>query len=137
MSSSISRQGPSYAASRAPENRIPQFEPCAATAAFLLLAQRNEILVLHHDTLAVERRVRLHGENVLWIVADNVSERSGRAIVSFDLGKTAIVWDIFTGKELARFSSYADMRSASFMRNGNIAFGGIPLFMKPVKPIHC
>lgn len=100
------------------------FEPCAATASFLLYAQRNQVLVLHHDTLTIERRFELHREDVQWIAVDNVSDRgSGRLAVSFDVGKTAIVWDILSGGEVARFSSYEHMRVASFMRNGNIAFG--------------
>ncbi|KAF2162667.1 hypothetical protein M409DRAFT_68964 [Zasmidium cellare ATCC 36951] len=107
-----------------PENTDQEFEPCAATASFLLYAQRNRILVLHHDTLTIERRLDLHREDVLWIVVDNVSERgSGRLAVSFDAGKTAIVWDILSGGEVARFSAYEHMKVAAFMRNGNIAFG--------------
>ncbi|KAI6823097.1 hypothetical protein KC332_g8675 [Hortaea werneckii] len=107
-----------------PENTEPAFEPCAATASFLLYSQRNTILVLHHDTLAIERRFESHREDVQWIYVDNVSERgSGRLAVSYDIGNTVIVWDILTGIEVARFSSYEHLRTASFMRNGNIAFG--------------
>ncbi|KAF2772695.1 hypothetical protein EJ03DRAFT_348234 [Teratosphaeria nubilosa] len=107
-----------------PENTDDDFEPCAATASFFLYAQRNLILVLHHDTLAIERRFGLHREDVLWIYVDNSSDRgSGRSAVSYDAGHTAIVWDILSGSEIARFSSYERMRHASFMRNGNIAFG--------------
>lgn len=107
-----------------PENTDGRFEPCAATASFFLYAQRNVVLVLHHDTLAIERRLELHREDVLWIAVDNVSERgSGRLAVSYDAGNTAIVWDILSGGEIARFSAYEHMRVATFMRNGNIAFG--------------
>ena len=107
-----------------PENTDAELEPSAATASFLLYAQRSTVLVLHHDTLAVERRFELHREDVLWIAVDNVSERgSGRMAVSYDSGNTAIVWDILTGGEVARFSAYEHMKIASFMRNGNIAFG--------------
>ncbi|RMY99005.1 hypothetical protein D0862_07316 [Hortaea werneckii] len=107
-----------------PENIEPAFEPCAATASFLLYSQRNTILVLHHNTLAIERRFESHREDVQWIYVDNVSERgSGRLAVSYDIGNTVIVWDILTGGEIARFSSYEHLRTASFMRNGNIAFG--------------
>ena len=112
-----------------PENRDGTFEPCAATASFLLYAQRNRILVLHHDTLAIERRFDLHREDVQWIAVDNLSERgSGRLAVSYDAGNTAIVWDILTGGEIARFSAYEQIKVAAFMRNGNIAFGE---FRKP------
>lgn len=107
-----------------PENTDATFEPCAATASFLLYAQRNQVLVLHHDTLAIERRFDLHREDVVWITVDNVSERgTGRLAVSYDAGNTAIVWDILSGGEVARFSAYEHMKVASFMRNGNIAFG--------------
>lgn len=116
------------------------FEPCAATASFLLYAQRNIILCLHHDTLAVERRFTRHREDVSWISADTVSERgAGRLVVSYDAGSTAIVWDLFTGDEVARFASYDQIRVASWMRNGNVAFGGstprpwslFPLLIRP------
>ncbi|KAF2120698.1 hypothetical protein BDV96DRAFT_609837 [Lophiotrema nucula] len=100
------------------------FEPCAATASFLLYAQRNVILCLHHDTLAIERRFTRHREDVSWISVDNVSERgAGRMVVSYDAGSTAIVWDLLTGDEVARFASYEQIRVASWMRNGNVAFG--------------
>lgn len=109
-----------------PENTDQEFEPCAATGSFLLYAQRNTILVLHHDTLAIERRFELHREDVKWITVDNISERgSGRLAVSYDTGNTAIVWDIFTGGEVARFSAYDTINVACFMRNGNIAFGNV------------
>jgi hypothetical protein len=100
------------------------FEPCAATASFLLYAQRNVILCLHHDTLAIERRFTRHREDVSWIAVDNVSERgAGRLVVSYDAGSTAIVWDLLTGDEVARFASYEQIRVACWMRNGNVAFG--------------
>ncbi|KAK4544982.1 hypothetical protein LTR36_003887 [Oleoguttula mirabilis] len=107
-----------------PDNTEQELESCAATGSFLLYSQRSLILVLHHDTLAIERRFDLHREDVLWIHVDTTSERgSGRLAISYDKGSTAIVWDILTGGEVARFSAYENMRVASFMRNGNIAFG--------------
>ena len=55
---------------------------------------------------------------------DNVSERgAGRLVASYDAGQTAIVWDLFTGDEIARFASYEQIRVASWMKNGNVAFG--------------
>jgi WD40 repeat protein len=100
------------------------FDPVSATASFLLVAQRNEILCLHHDTLALERRFTRHREDVSWIHADTVSERGGgRLVVSYDAGSTAIVWDLLTGDEVARFASYEQIRVAAWMRNGNVAFG--------------
>lgn len=108
-----------------PQNDEFAFQPCAATASFLLYAQRNVIYCLHHDTLAVERRFERHREDVSWISADNVSERgAGRLVLSYDTGSTAIVWDLLTGDEVARFASYEQIRVASWMRNGNVAFGG-------------
>ncbi|KAI9713244.1 MAG: hypothetical protein M1820_001230 [Bogoriella megaspora] len=102
------------------------FEPCAATGSFFLYAQRNVILCLHHDTLAVERRFDNHREDVVWIAVDNISERgAGRHVVSYDVGQTAIVWDLFTGEEIARFAAYEQIRVAAWMRNGNIAFGNV------------
>lgn len=100
------------------------FEPCAATGAFLLYAQGNEILCLHHDTLAIERRFSRHREDISWISVDTISERgAGRLVVSYDAGSTAIVWDLLTGDEVARFASYEQIRVATWMRNGNVAFG--------------
>jgi WD40 repeat protein len=100
------------------------FDPVSATASFLLIAQGNEILCLHHDTLALERRFTRHREDISWIHADTVSERGGgRLVVSYDAGSTAIVWDLFTGDEVARFASYEQIRVAAWMRNGNVAFG--------------
>ncbi|KAJ5141808.1 Drug resistance protein [Penicillium atrosanguineum] len=104
-----------------PESR---FEPCASTASLFLYAQSSTILCLHHDTLAVERRFDSHQEDVEFISVDNVSERgAGRLVVSYDVGQTAIVWDIFTGTEIARFASFEHLRVASWMRNGSVAFG--------------
>lgn len=99
-------------------------EPCAATASFFLYAQRNVVLCLHHDTLAIERRFSGHREDVLWIHTDNVSDRgNGRLVVSYDSGNTAIVWDLFTGAELSRFASYENIQVAAWLKNSNVAFG--------------
>lgn len=111
-----------------PENTDRELEPCAATASYLLYAQRNIVLCLHHDTLAIERRFDRHREDVRWISADTVSERgAGRLAVSYDAGHTAIVWDIATGDEISRFAAYEEIRVATWMRNGNIAFGEISI----------
>lgn len=107
--------------SQAPESR---FEPCASTASLFLYTQGSAILCLHHDTLAIERRFQNHQENIEFISVDNVSERgAGRLVVSYDVGQTAIVWDIFTGTELARFASFEQLKVASWMHNGHVAFG--------------
>ena len=109
----------------APADKVAgAFEPCAATASFFLYAQRNVIICLHHDSLAIERRFEKHREDVLIVSVDNVSERgAGRLVVSYDAGQTAVVWDIFTGEEVTRFASYECIRVATWMRNGTIAFG--------------
>ncbi|KAJ5178214.1 uncharacterized protein N7500_000913 [Penicillium coprophilum] len=108
----------------APPAIQPRFEACASTASLFLYAQGSTILCLHHDTLAIERRFQSHQANIEFISVDNVSERgAGRLVVSYDVGQTAIVWDIFTGNEIARFASFDHLRIASWMRNGNVAFG--------------
>ncbi|KAJ5527064.1 hypothetical protein N7513_011223 [Penicillium frequentans] len=121
---SDSRPSKSFKAMAPQAPSEPKFEPCAATASLFLYTQDTTILCLHHDTLAVERRFSSHQENIEFISVDNVSERgAGRLVVSYDVGQTAIVWDIFTGTEIARFASFEHLRVASWMRNGNVAFG--------------
>ena len=44
-------------------------------------------------------------------------------VVSYDVDMTAIVWDLMTGDEVARFASYENLTCAAWMRNGNVAFG--------------
>jgi hypothetical protein len=74
----------------------------------------------------VERCFDSHQEDIDFIAVDNVSEGgAGQLVVSYDVGQTAIVWDIFTGTEIARFGSFERLRVASWMRNGNVAFGMI------------
>lgn len=99
-------------------------EACASTASLFLYAQGSAILCLHHDTLALDRRFENHREDIAFISVDNVSERGqGRLVVSYDVGQTAIVWDLFTGTEIARFAAFEPLKVASWMRNGNVAFG--------------
>ncbi|KAH0548067.1 hypothetical protein GP486_008192, partial [Trichoglossum hirsutum] len=100
------------------------FEPCAATATSFLFSHGSTILCLQRDTLALERRFQRHTEEVLLISVDNLSEQgAGRLVVSYDSGQSAIVWDVLTGDEIARFVSYEHIRVAAWMRNGNVAFG--------------
>ena len=100
------------------------FEPCAATASMFLYAQGNSVVCCHHDTLTIERRFSRHTEEIRLLAVDTVSERgSGRLVVSYDAGQTAIVWDCMTGDEIARFASYENLTVAAWMRNGNVAFG--------------
>ncbi|KAF2152508.1 hypothetical protein K461DRAFT_313187 [Myriangium duriaei CBS 260.36] len=108
-----------------PENAEAGLTPCAATQHLLLYAQRNVVLCLRHDTLSIEYRLEKHKEDVSWICVDNTSERSAsQLMVSYDTGNTAIVWDINSGKEISRFVAYETLLCASFMKNGNIVFGG-------------
>lgn len=103
------------------------FEPCAATASHFLFAQGSNVIVLHHDTLALEKRFQSHTDKIEIISVDNVSERnSGRLVVTYDVGKTAIIWDLFSGQQVSRFASFEPLLVAAWMRNGNIAFGTIP-----------
>jgi hypothetical protein len=104
---------------------MPRYaEPCAATASMFLYAQGSSIVCCHHDTLTIERRFSRHSEEVQLLAVDTLSDiGSGRLVVSYDAGQTAIVWDIFTGDEVARFASYEHLTTAAWMRNGNVAFG--------------
>ena len=107
-----------------PRTNDADFEPCAATSTFFLYSQNNIVICLRHNSLAVERRFDKHTDRVIGISVDNVSERgAGRLVVSYDSGKNAIVWDILDGGEVARFSYYDDIKTASWMKNGQIAFG--------------
>lgn len=100
------------------------FEPCAATASMFLYAQGPSVVCCHHDTLAIERRFARHSEEVQLLAVDNHSDiGAGRLVVSYDAGQTAIVWDLLTGDEVARFASYENLTCAAWMRNGNVAFG--------------
>ena len=100
------------------------FEPAAATASFFLYAQGQSVIVANHDTLGIERRFARHSEEVQLLAVDTQSDiGAGRLVVSYDAGQTAIVWDLMTGDEIARFASYENLTTAAWMRNGNVAFG--------------
>lgn len=100
-----------------------EFEPCAATASHFLFTQDSSIICLHYDTLDIERRFESHKERVLFLSVDNVSDRPGQYVVSYDASQTAIIWDLFSGQERARFASYEPIRVGAWMKNGHIAFG--------------
>ena len=103
---------------------VRYFEPCAATAGMFLYAQGNSVVCCHHDTLTIERRFSRHSDEIQLLAVDTQSERgAGRLVVSYDAGQTAIVWDIMSGEEVARFASYEHLTTAAWMRNGNVAFG--------------
>ncbi|KAH7320210.1 hypothetical protein B0I35DRAFT_478476 [Stachybotrys elegans] len=107
-----------------PVKNLRFFDPCAATASMFLYAQGSSVVCCHHDTLTIERRFSRHSDEVQLLAVDNQSEvGGGRFVVSYDAGQTAIVWDLMTGDEVARFASYEHLTVAAWMRNGNVAFG--------------
>lgn len=85
----------------------------------------NSVVVAHHDTLTIERRFSRHSAEVQLLAVDTQSATmgNGRFAVSYDVDMTAIVWDLMTGEEVARFASYENLTCAAWMRNGNVAFG--------------
>lgn len=103
---------------------VRYMEPCAATASMFLYAQGNSVVCCLHDTLTIERRFARHSEEVQLLAVDNQSDLGrGRYVVSYDAGQTAIVWDLMTGDEKARFVSYEHITCAAWMQSGNVAFG--------------
>ncbi|PSR87036.1 hypothetical protein BD289DRAFT_367632 [Coniella lustricola] len=107
-----------------PKSILRYFDPTAATGSMFLYAQGNSVVCCHHDTLTIERRFTRHTEEVQILAVDNQSELGGgRLVVSYDAGQTAIVWDIMSGEEVARFASYEHLTAAAWMKNGNVAFG--------------
>ena len=84
----------------------------------------NSVVVAHHDSLTIERRFSRHSAEVQLLAVDTQSDiGAGRLVVSYDTDMTAIVWDLMTGDEVARFASYENLTCAAWMRNGNVAFG--------------
>jgi hypothetical protein len=116
---------PATAAPTSTLGGVPRyFEPCAATASMFLYAQGTSVVCCHYDTLAIERRFARHSEEIQLLAVDNHSDiGAGRLVVSYDAGQTAIVWDLMTAEEVARFASYENLTCAAWMRNGNVAFG--------------
>ncbi|KAI1411168.1 hypothetical protein F5Y13DRAFT_201389 [Hypoxylon sp. FL1857] len=107
-----------------PTTLVRYFDPTAATASMLLYGQGNSVVVAHHDSLTIERRFSRHSAEIHLLAVDTQSEiGAGRLVVSYDADMTAIVWDLMTGDEVARFASYETLTCAAWMRNGNVAFG--------------
>ena len=101
-----------------------EFDLCAATASIFLFVQGSTVICVRHDTLAIDRRFELHKDPITLLSVDNVSDKgAGRLVVSCDSAQTAIVWDVSTGNEIARFASYDPLKVAAWMKNGNVAFG--------------
>lgn len=66
----------------------------------------------------------MHKDEVQVLAVDNQSELGGgRFVMSYDAGQTAIVWDLMTGDEVARFASFDHITCAAWMKNGNVACG--------------
>lgn len=104
-----------------------KFEPCAASAAHFLYAQHATVVVLDHDSLALQRKFTGHNDLLEIIAVDNVSERgTGRLVFTYDRSKRAMIWDLYNGKSVSTFSSNDRLTVASWMRNGNVAFGMLP-----------
>ncbi|KAK8006174.1 WD domain-containing protein [Apiospora marii] len=126
-SAKSSRTGKTVAETRdftSPTPLMKYFDPCAATAGMLLYGQGNSVVVAHHDSLTIERRFSRHSAEVQLLAVDTQSDiGAGRLVVSYDTDMTAIVWDLMTGDEVARFASYENLTCAAWMRNGNVAFG--------------
>ncbi|GAP88608.1 putative idc1 protein [Rosellinia necatrix] len=103
------------------------FEPTAATDQMLLYGQGTSVVVARHDSLTIERRFSRHSAEVQLLAVDTQSSTigNGRFVVSYDAEMTAIVWDLMTGEEVARFASYEHLTCAAWMRNGNVAFGNV------------
>ncbi|PNS18331.1 hypothetical protein CAC42_6148 [Sphaceloma murrayae] len=115
---------PAPAPTLTPENADQGLQACATTGEYVLVGQGSQILCLRHGTLAIERRFDKHMEDVAWIAVDNVSDRgNGRLTVSYDVGNTAIIWDLQSGHEVARFAAYEPIKVAAWMKNGNVVFG--------------
>lgn len=100
------------------------FHPCTATAAFFLLAYKNAVYCLHHDTLTLERKLDTHKADIAIVTAD-IENTDGRLAVSYDNGSNAIIWDLFTGTEISRFATVEFARVISWLRDGHLAFGKI------------
>lgn len=102
------------------------------------MAEGNSVVVSHHDSLTIERRFSRHSAEVQLLAVDTQSEiGAGRLVVSYDVDMTAIVWDLMTGDEVARFASYENLTCAAWMRNGNVAFGMSLHFctLRPFEPL--
>ncbi|KAI1174540.1 hypothetical protein F4777DRAFT_579844 [Nemania sp. FL0916] len=125
-----SRTGQGSSESRefaSPNVPMRYFEPTAATDKMLLYGQGNSVVVAHHDTLTIERRFSRHSAEVQLLAVDTQSATmgNGRFVMSYDVDMTAIVWDLMTGEEVARFASYENLTCAAWMHNGNVAFGNV------------
>lgn len=100
------------------------FDPCAATASMFIYAQGSTIVCCHHDSLEIERRFTRHSSDIHLLAVDNLSQHgAGRLVVSCDATNLAIVWDLMTGEEVAKFAAFETLTAAAWMKNGNVALG--------------
>lgn len=107
-------------------NPLTKLHPCSTSSELVVYSQGSSILCLRHETLELERRFDGHTEDVTFISVDNCSGTLPSRVVSVDTSKTAIIWYLQTGEEISRFSSYDDIQTAAWMRNGNLTFGNTP-----------
>lgn len=118
-----------------PDEHLKTFEASAATAAHFLYAQSNLILALHHDTLVVDRRFDGHKDEVLLIVADNISDDgAGRLVFSYDASQTAVIWDLSTGQEITRLAASEAITVAAWTKTGNLALGQFRSMLRCKRP---
>ncbi|KAI5815327.1 WD40-repeat-containing domain protein [Pyronema omphalodes] len=102
---------------------LQKLQPCSASNDFYIFTQGASVVVVRHDSLALERRFEGHTEEVTVIAVDNSSGTLPTRIVTVDTSKTAIIWSLENGVEISRFVAYDDIQSAAWMKNGNLAFG--------------
>ena len=107
-----------------PHSSLYHFGLCAATANHFVWAQHSILLSAHRNSLTVHRRFEKHTGDILLLEVDNVSERGqDRFVVSYDSAHIAIIWDLYTGGELSRFTVQEHVSVISWLCNSRIAFG--------------
>jgi hypothetical protein len=105
-------------------SKFPQFIPCAATPALFLFARENLIYCIHHDTLSLVRKLKQHKTDIIILTANNAGGKgSGGTAISYDIEHNAIIWNLYTGEELARMASLEPVRAASWMRDDRVVLG--------------
>jgi hypothetical protein len=101
-----------------------QFIPCAATSALFLFARENVIYCIRHSTLTLARKLKKHEADVIFVTPNNISVTdSGGTAISYDREHNAIIWDLYSGEELARLASFASIRVASWMPDDRVLLG--------------
>ncbi|KAH6991472.1 WD40-repeat-containing domain protein [Ilyonectria sp. MPI-CAGE-AT-0026] len=118
-----SQHEPDVEADQAIQN-LNFFTPCAATATMFLYAQGSSIVCTYHNTLTISRTFSGHIGEVQFLAVNNKTRFDGGClVVSYDSGKTVIVWDFISGVEIIRYISQEPLSCAAWMRDGSIVFG--------------